>query len=69
MILRHIVLLFHALGTKSRLVKESFKQILHGWVSRIIVAVNIKTEMKEFLNNMLNNRNKMPREENKRELL
>lgn len=62
MILRHVVLLFHALGTKSRLVKESFKQILHGWVSRIIVAVNIKTQMKEFLNNMLNNRNKMPRE-------
>lgn len=36
-----IVFFLHAFCTKTRLVKQSLEQVLHHWVSRIVVAVKI----------------------------
>lgn len=45
MLLRAVKLLLfiHALGAKPWLVQQSFQEVLHGWVTRSIIAANIKS--------------------------
>lgn len=48
--LRAVIFLFlHAVGTKTWLVQQSFQQVLHGWVPRCVVAVNIKPEVRKLV--------------------
>lgn len=48
--LRAVLFLFlHALGTKTWLVQQSFKQVLQGWVPLCIIAVYIKQEVMKIV--------------------
>lgn len=47
-VLRAVVLFLHALGTKTWLVQESFKQVFHGWIPRGIITVNIKPGLSDL---------------------
>lgn len=47
------LLFLHALGTKTGLVQQSFQQVLHGWVPRCIIAVNISKQRDKHLSKLL----------------